>query len=500
MKTNRKLLNIAIIITFSSIIGKILGFIRDILISNYYGSSSISDGFFFSLSLPILVLGIFTSSTDSAIIPMYNSIKVRKSAHIADQWFIKITTIISIIGVMSSFLILINPIFFIKIFSPGFNNEQIAYATKYLKYFSFTGLFHILYCFFCSYNAIFFRNEARSILSFSTNLIVVVTLLIKPDANMHYITIAYLIGSALSGFIPIMLSRKVGLKNYNIKKPIFDTDVTAFWKFFFPIMGVAAITNLNSFVDKFIASKMAVGSITYIVYANKIPSIFDSIFIIGISSVLLPFLSKTFIENDLNKFKEISDKSILLLYTMLFPLFMIIFFKSEVIVKIVFLRGAFKYEDAKYVSGLLQYYSPMIIFVPIQTIFFKIFHSTNDTKTPLNVNIISITFNIILSIILSKLVGINGLAIATSISLIISCIILSLILSKRNKLGLKFGNRKLHKLFVFSILSFIVANSMKQLFGEGVLGLLVYGILNIMINILIATIFYKKDLIEVFRK
>ena len=64
--------SIALWLTLASVIGKVLGFLKDILISYYYGSSASTDAIFLALSIPTIILGVFTSSTDSAIIPQYN--------------------------------------------------------------------------------------------------------------------------------------------------------------------------------------------------------------------------------------------------------------------------------------------------------------------------------------------------------------------------------------------------------------------------------------------
>lgn len=78
-------LSIAFWLTIASILGKLLGFLKDILISYYYGSSALTDAIFLALSIPMIVLGVFTASTDSVIIPQYNRIDAKNGRLDADR-------------------------------------------------------------------------------------------------------------------------------------------------------------------------------------------------------------------------------------------------------------------------------------------------------------------------------------------------------------------------------------------------------------------------------
>ena len=75
------------LLTISNIIAKILGFGKDILISYYYGTSDLTDGFFLAFSIPTIIIGVFTASTDSAIIPQYNRLYLTAGRKEADQNF-----------------------------------------------------------------------------------------------------------------------------------------------------------------------------------------------------------------------------------------------------------------------------------------------------------------------------------------------------------------------------------------------------------------------------
>ncbi|WP_300383572.1 murein biosynthesis integral membrane protein MurJ [Clostridium sp.] len=420
--TRKKAGLIAVLITGANIIGKLLGFGKDVLISYHYGASPMTDAIFLAMSIPLLVLGVFTNSTDSAIIPQYSRISGSEGRETADNHFSNIFNSVAIVALVVSVLMFIVPGIFINIFAPGFNIEQRIYSVKFLRIFSSFGFLHVFYCFFSTYNTIYSKVVARAVLSFTTNLLVVMALLINPDPHMRMLSLAYLLGSILSAIIPVISAFKNGYK-YKTKHLKLNNEMEKFINIFLPIMGVALLINMNMFVDKFLASSMGEGSISYINYASRLTSIFDSMIVVGLGVIILPILSQSRMNNDFAKFNKNATQVIKLLMIMLLPIMILCMLFSSQIIEVIYMRGAFGTDAVKIVSRVFLIYSPQILFLPMQATLAKIFHSIEDTKTPFYINIISVGTNIILSIVLSIPLGLEGIAIATSISVVLAVLI-----------------------------------------------------------------------------
>lgn len=491
--TKKKAFSIAILITITNIIGKLLGFGKDVLISYYYGASYMTDAIFLAMSIPLLILGVFTSSTDSAIIPQYNRIMISKGKKIADEHFSNIVNNVLVIAFILSILMFIAPKIFIDIFAPGFNLEQREYSVQFLRIFSFFGFMHILYCFFSTYNTIYIRVIPRAILSFTTNLLVVIFLLIYPDSQMRMLSIAFFLGNILSGTIPVLSAIKNGYKHrFNLCR--FDAEMKNFIRLFIPIMGVALLANLHMFVDKFLASSMIEGSISYINYASRLTSVFDSMIVVGLGVIILPILSQSRANNDYIKFNRNATQVIKLLTIMLLPIVTICMLVSLQIIETIYMRGEFGTESVIIVSGVFFWYAPQILALPMQATLAKIFHSIEDTKTPFYINIISVGVNIILSIILSINYGIKGIAIATSFSVILGALLL--IFKMRKLIGWDnsiFGFKELFKITICGIISAIIANISINFVSGSLLEILIVCISGGMTYIILFAILLKKD-------
>lgn len=495
--TKRKAFSVAIIITMSNIIGKVLGFGKDILISYYYGAGVITDSIFLAMSIPLLILGIFTSSTDSVIIPQYNRILNSRGKDEADNNFSNIINTILTIAFIFSLLMLLFPNMFINIFAPGFDEIQRTFSKEFLRVFSFFGFMHIIYCFFSTYNTIYTRVIPRAILSFTTNLLVIIALIIYPDPDMIMLSLAYFIGNILSAIIPTLSALKNGYK-HSLCCFRFDYEMNKFIRLFIPIMGVAFLTNLNMFVDKFLSSKMGPGSVSYINYASRLTSIFDSMLIVGLGVIIIPILSHSRVSKDTVKFNKNATQVIKLLIILLFPIMAICMILSGQIIEVIYMRGKFDFSAVKIVSTLFFCYSFQILGTPLQATISKIFHSIEDTNTPFYISGICVFVNIVFSIILSINLGIIGIAIATSGSVILANLLLIYRLKKSVGWDIDvFNFKEFIRIIICISVTVITVKFIVTFFNNAFLELIVGSMSGVIIYLITFAIIMKEDFIYI---
>lgn len=499
-KNNNTMIGIMFWLTITNIISKILGFGKDILISNYYGSSAKTDALFMAMSIPMTILGIFTSSSDSAIIPQYNEIKLKGGRRKADNFFSTIITYIIFFGVITSLLILIFPNIFINIFAPGFSIDQKTIAEKLLRFYSFFGVFHILYSFFNAYNSSYGKIRLRAILSITTNLIIILGLMISHDKSMYGLSFSLFIAYFFHGVLPVILSFKNNFR-YQLKFSQTKDESKKFINNFIPIMSSAFLVDLSLLVDKVLASKLDGGSISALNYGSKITTIFDSIFVIAIGVAVIPTMSSLFLKNEFENIKYYITKIFKYLLILLLPLVIYLLILSNEIVQLVYMRGEFGYEDTVQVAKVLRAYAPQILFISIQGFLVKVLHSFQETKIPLLINSINIVLNIILSIILSKVWGVGGIAFATSLALFISCIILFLYIKSTHGWANEIFNIK-DFIFVLlmNILLAIIVKLCKSYFTNIFLRLIFSSLIGCIFYIILLIFLFKSDLIEIVRK
>lgn len=419
-----RLATAALLMTAANFFGKLLGFFRDILISNYYGATAQTDAFFLALSIPTILIGVFTSSADSAIMAQYSRItQSEEGRRGADQYFSNIITFLTLIATGVALITLIAPQWILFLFAPTFQGTQLSIACTYLRLFSFVGLFHIWYCFFCSYLLCYERTGTRIILSFSTNVLVTLALFCIHDTHMYALSIAYLLGSILDGLLPLISSLRAGYRYY----PVLSTrkyHFPEFIKFFLPIMGSALLADLLMYFDRFLSSFLAEGSLSALNYSSKIISIFSNIVIVGIGAILLPVLTRFQIEKQQEKFRFTMSAVCFCVILVLFPVALLCILYSDDLVAALYLRGEFTEENARVVSSAFRAYGMQILLISLQSILVKTFHATANTKYPFRVSVMTFFTNVVLSVVLMLRFAVFGIALATTLSVLLGCVLL----------------------------------------------------------------------------
>lgn len=439
-------------ITIATIVGKLLGVIKDSLISYFYGTSSATDAFFLALSIPTILLGIFTASTDSAIIPQYTRVMQISGKQKADRLFFSILNTLAVICIFACICIFIFPQLFIKVFAPGFDSAGIVNASGYLRVFSAIGFFHMLYCFLCTYNAAYKRNVIRAILAFSTNLIIVVSTIMIGGSDLYYLAFAYLIANVVNGLLPIAEMKRIGFK-YSMVIDYNNPEYKRFWTLFLPIMGGALLNDIQQYVDKNLCSGFE-GGISYLNYGSKLVNIFDSVLVVGIGVVLLPLLSGIRVKKDNVEFSKVISKVTRYLLEILIPFFVMLYALATPLIMLFFGRGQFDQTSVLEVSKVLRAYSGLIVLMPVITIFSKFYHSKEKNSTPFVLSAVAVGINTMLSVILKHYIGVQGVALATTIASVIEIFVFVILIEK----DIKWDKCEINFITIFKLIIPVIAS------------------------------------------
>ena len=269
-----------------------------------------------------------------------------------------------------------------------------------------------------------------------------------------------------------------------------------------PVLIGVAVTQINTIVDRTIASTLVEGSISALSYANKLNQFVMGMFIVSISSVVYPMLSKLSTENNKVEFNKSIVTAICTVILLVIPISVGAIILSTPIVKILFQRGAFD-DRATYMTSIaLVFYSIGMIGFGLRDILGKVFYSLQDTKTPMINGALAMGLNIILNISFVKFTNMQlaGLALATSTSALVTVALL--FINLRIKIG-PFGGKYVASVFVKAIISALlmaivtrfVYNNLATMLGVGTIkevitlglsimcGALVYGICVIIFRI-----------------
>ena len=417
-------------VTLLVILQKFLGFCREALIAAYYGANAETDVFFLAQSMPGMVFPAVCNSLSIAFTSIYVTRVVKNGKESADNYASNVLIVsIGIGGVLGLLGILIAPIL-VPLIAPGFSKEQLSlaiYLTRIVMGTFVLIMLHYMYTAILNSNKFFFKSQIAGIISnFS---IIIIILFLGYKKNIVILTIITIIGLLIQVIAQIIFSSR----NFKISffKNFKYSEIHSLLILTFPILLGNSIVQLNTVVDKILASKLEKGAISALSYSGSLNAMVIGVFVISLSTVLFPSLTQDAAKNEKFQFGEKVSQSLSYLTFILIPIACITAISSFSIVQIAFGRGAFD-ANAVNLSGVaLLFYSPYYVSTAIREVLTRSFYALHDTKTPMANSLIGVSCNIIFSIILVRYFGIAGIALGTTLSSMIIAIVLLVITKKR---------------------------------------------------------------------
>ena len=435
----------------ATLIAKFLGFGRELALASAYGASGTSDAFLVAMNIPAVIFTAVGTSLGTAFIPLYCDVNSKQG----EKGAIKFTNnVFNIIALICLGISIIGAIFtpqIVKLFAIGFEGETLKQAIYFTRIMIlgmvFLGMNYIMMAFL----QVKENFTIPGLMSVPNNIIVIITILISAKVNPYLLPWGAIIGIALQFLFQLPFAMKKGFRyrpNINLK----DEHLKKMLWLIGPVLIGVAVNQVSVIVDRSIASTLVEGSISALNYANKLNQFVMGMFIVSISSVIYPMLSKLSTENNKEKFNKSIVTSCNTITLIVIPITVGAIILAEPIVKLLFQRGAFDARATHMTAIGLQFFSIGLIGFGLRDILGKVFYSLQDTKTPMINGILAMILNIILNLFFVNFTNMQlaGPAFATSISAIATIILL--FTSLRKKIG-PFGGKSIALAMTKSIIS-----------------------------------------------
>lgn len=415
-----------------TLLSKILGFGREVFISYYYGATNISDAYFISLTIPVVIFSFIGTSVTTGYIPMYSNI----SKEVNERESYRFTNIlITTTLLICTILVFVVQIFtepIVKTFASGFQGDTLELSILFTRVTIFGIYFSGMIFIINGFLQIKDKFIVPALLGFVYNIAIIISVHLSTKIDIIALSYGLVFSSFIQLMILILFIRKEGF-SVKIITDFKNGYLLKFAKITFPLIFGISITQINVLVDKTLASRIAVGGISALNYADRLNSFILSTVVMSITVVIYPMMSRVVTNNDIASLKKIISESVVTISVLLIPSTIGAIYFSRELVDILFARGAFDTNALGLTSSALMFYAIGMLGMGLREVLSRVFYSMQDTKTPVKNATIGMLINIILNIILSRYLGIGGLALATSIAATFTTILL--FISLRKKIG-----------------------------------------------------------------
>lgn len=469
----------AILITVITLCSKLLGFGREILLAYYYGTSYIVDVYLMAVAIPIMLFG-WLSSISFSYIPLYTDIRTNVGENRASDFTNNLISLIFIFSMISSVLGVIFSKQIVSIAAPGFTGDTYDLTVKFFNVIVWSVVFlstvEILIAYLNCNNKFLLSNLSNLIISSVQMASIFISVLLGKEILIY----GALFSHVIHLIVLIVISKNNGL-NYKIEIKR-TSEIDRAFIMVIPIFVSSMTSQINIFVDKMFASKLIEGSISALNYSSILRQFLSFMFSIAITTMIFPMLSQSIAENNIVKLKEITSKSINIIIILFVPLTIGAILLAEPAITFVYERGEFMQSSTIMTTKAFMMYSIGLLPIALSEVVTKVFYSLKDSKSTMYIGMIGVIINIILNTVLIKPLGHVGLALATSLSIMLSLPLFFIIL--KNKIG-NLGLKNSLTIFIKSLISAIIMGIVVY-FGYRAFALYIgTGKLQILLNIII---------------
>jgi len=411
-----------------TLISRVLGLVRDIVIANLMGAGAGADLFFFANKIPNFLRRLFAEGAFAqAFVPVLTEYEKTKSSDEVKKLIAAVSgtlgtivTIITILGVLGSGVI--TAMFGFGWFLEWYNGGDEAYKFElasnmlkitfpYLWFITFTALSGAILNTLGKFAIAAFTPVFLNIAIISCALLVSPQLA-QPEFGL---AIGVLLGGAIQFFFQIPFMAKEGM----LVKPRWDwhhPGVVKIRTLMIPALFGVSVSQINLLLDTFIASFLQTGSISWLYYSDRLLEFPLGLFGIAIATVILPSLSSSHVTKSEDHFAKTIDWGMRMVTLLGFPAMLGLIVLAEPMLRVLFMRGEFDVQDVTMASvSLFAYGSGLLSFMMVKVLA-PGYYSRQDTKTPVKFGIIAMVSNMGLNLVFAIPFGYVGLAIATSIS------------------------------------------------------------------------------------
>lgn len=427
-----KVVRASIILLVGTILSKILGFARELMVAYRFGAGNVSDAFVLTNGIPSLVFVSFATAINVNYIPYFHRIEGEEERN---RFTSNLTSIIFVTLMIGCLIICLIPKPILKLFAAGLPAETERYAVAMMRIVVFAIIPIMLSYLYQAYLQANGSFASTVLFGIVTNIVVILFTIIASEKRYYLLSVGTITAN-LIGFLMVFINVKrktlfmfipcLDFKDKRIKEIIILTV---------PLLVEDLASSMSLLVDRNLASFLDKGTISGLGYAGTVGNIASTMIATAIMTATFPLFSKMLATGKREEFIVLFKKYASVISFLLGPISIFIILNSNSIVTLIFEHGAFNNTATIIVSESLICYVVGVLPLGLQSYLIRGFYAMQDTKTPVKIKVFALFCNIIMNLVFVRFIKHMGIALSTSISYLIAYFLL--IHSLRKKHGIQ---------------------------------------------------------------
>jgi putative peptidoglycan lipid II flippase len=412
-----------VVVSVMTLLSRILGLIRDVVLARFLGVSAGTDAFFVAFRIPNFLRRLFAEGAfNQAFVPVLSEYRTQGPQAAVQLLINRVAGTLGLTLSLVTVLGVIGAPVLITVFAPGFGDDPVkrALAVEMLRL-TFPYLFFIALTAFAG--AILNTWGRFAVPAFTPVLLnvslIAAALFVTPLFEDQRMAVALAWGVLVAGMAQLMFQLPFLARLGLMPKPQVawrDPGVKKILLLMAPAIFGVSVSQINLLLDTVLASLLETGSVTWLYYSDRLVELPLGIFAIAIGTVILPSLSKKHASSSTDAFSHTLDWAMRLVLLLGLPAGLALLVIAKPLLSALFQYGEFSAFDVHQASMSLQAYSAGVVAFMLIKVLAPGYFARQDTRTPVRIGIIAMVANMVFNLLLVWHLRHVGLAMATAMS------------------------------------------------------------------------------------
>ncbi|OZB20746.1 MAG: murein biosynthesis integral membrane protein MurJ [Marinobacter sp. 34-60-7] len=404
-----------------TMLSRVLGLVRDMVIARYFGAGADADAFFVAFKIPNFLRRLFAEGAFSqAFVPVLSSYRQQEDLSEVKRLVDAVAGSLGLVLLAVTLVAMLGAPVLTAVFAPGFVDDEVKFglASDMLR---ITFPYLLLISLTAFAGGILNSYDRFAIPAFTPVLLnlsmIAAAIFLAPVMAEPVMALAWgvLIAGALQLFFQLPFLMQLGL----LPRPRVDyrhEGVSRILKLMAPALFGVSVSQINLLLDTVLASFLQTGSVSWLYYSDRLSELPLGVFGIAIATVILPSLSRKHASASADQFAATLDWAVRAVLLIGLPAALALALLAEPLIATLFHYGEVTDRDVVMSAQSLRAYSAgLMAFMSIKVLA-PGFFAREDTKTPVKIGIIAMVANMAMNLALIVPLAHAGLALATSLS------------------------------------------------------------------------------------
>lgn len=437
--TRSSLTKAAGIVAFLTIVSKVLGFIRETSLAAVFGATYATDAYLVAQTIPYLLFATVSYALTTTFIPVYAEVREKQGQEVA---FRMANTVMFAVGCIAVVFILVGELLaerLVSLVAPGFEG-QVSELTAYLSRIIFPMMiFQLLSGIITGILQADGEFAVPTAAGLVQNVAIITSIIcFGPRYGIQAVALGTLIGAAGAMVVKLPALKRTGFRwqwGFDLRDP----GLRSMLVLIMPAIIGAGAGQLNTMVDRILASGLPEGRVAALSYANRLMALAPGILGASLVTVMYPTLAERAAKREWKGFSDSLIDTLSMVHFLLAPIAIGAIVLREPLVRIVYQRGVFDEIATQETAWALLFLSLGMAIFTMRDMASRAFFALQDTKTPMVVGLVTVGINIVLNLLLVGPLEQGGLALATTIASLCGLILSLWIMHRKAEAPLAIG-------------------------------------------------------------